>query len=202
MDGVNKEVPQGTASELIENYGAVLDAYIPDVIKNSNTPPRILSVACGFGLELKGLTTLLPDAHIEAMDSANVAIVGARGFNPDFPQDRIRMADATKKESFGDEDWDLIMVRNPKIGIPMPKDNGIWAEILGHCFDRVKVNGFLYLTTPSSSEMREVLAFYSKLPLQDVTPIGSSLDHLIRPPLAVSFPLREDYIAILKKVAI
>lgn len=202
MDGVNKEVSQGPAYELIENYGAVLDAYIPDELKNASTPPRVLSVACGFGLELKGLTTVLPKAYIEAIDSAKEAIFGARGFNPDFPQDRIRMADATKKESFGNEDWDLIMIRNPKVGIPMPKNNGTWAQILQNCFDRVRLNGFLYLTTPSSYEMREILEFYAKLPLQDVTPNDPRNKHLINPPLRGSFPLREDYISVLKKAAV
>lgn len=202
MDGADTEKFKGSTYLLIENYGNVLDKYLPDELKNPNMVPRVFSVACGFGLELKGLTRVLPNAHIEAIDSSEEAILGARRFNPGFSQDRIRLADASKKESFGDEDWDLIVVRNPKVGMSLSESKGVWVEILQNCFDKLKPNGFLYLTTLSIQEMQEILGFFSQLPIEDVTPRNMNRTHMIYPPIEGSFPLIEKYIAILKKTEV
>ncbi len=200
MDEKKSERP---ASYLKENYGMILGSYLPAELRQPGiSSPRVLSVACGFALELEGLQQVLPNSYIEAIDNADIAITGARGWNPDFPQERIRLVDATRSESFGNENWDLIVVRNPNVGSSAIGVTAPWAEILKNCFDKLNPSGFLYLTTLSKIEMDGVLRFLSHFPLEDVTPNDPNRTHVIYLPIEVGFPLIEDYVAVLKKPAL
>lgn len=199
MEAGNAEKFEPSTSLFIKNYVKILDNYLPIELRQPDRRARVISVGCGFALELTGLQQLLPDSYIEAIDKSADAVYAAQQWHPEFPQDRIRLVDATNRESFGEEDWDLIVVRNPQVEPDVGIISCSWEQILRNCFDKLKQNGFLYLTTLSQIEMQGLLGFLSQFPLKDVTPNDPGRTHLIKPPIENGFPMTEDYIAILKK---
>lgn len=196
MDG-KKE--RSEIHQFIDNYAKFLVRYIPTELIVNNPDLRILSIGCGFGFELKGLQQLFSDAYIEAIDRDEEMVHGARQENPQFPADRINVADATRRESLGNQGWDLIVIRNPNVSVYANSINRNWERVFKNSLDAIKPGGFLFLTTQEEPDMEGALNFLSQLPMRDVTPHTVHGSHIISPSLGHQIVFSEKCVAVFKK---
>lgn len=152
-------------------YHQVLDLYLPAAIKSRKDVVRVFSVGCGFGLEALGVQQIIPTAHYEGIDSDPKAIDGARKFNSQLPPERFRQADALSQSSFGDEPWDLVIIRNPRLGGMTILRNPYWGKVIANSINATKEGGFLYMTTLFELEYRrliERLKLFPQIKVEDL----------------------------------
>lgn len=194
MDSLTIEQPPKRHGEILqEEYRQIFDHYLPPELLVRPGNLRMISVACGFGLELKALQNIFPAAHIEGIDFRST-IMGAKAFNPTIPSDQLHEADATEVTSFGSEPWDIVILRNPHVGSIVTKHT-TWGKIISNCVEKVANNGYFYLTTTTEIEMNKTLNFLNQL---------GKLNLVVSPqqitiPFKSRFPLQEHFIAIFQK---
>lgn len=117
--------------------------------------PRILSVGCGFSLEAKPVTTIFEDAVFVGIDSNDKFISASQRMNSDVKGNvTFKVADARQEGAFGNENWDLIIVRHPQIkgSFLTEETTGDWGEILGNCVKFLGKEGVLFVSTQDSRE--------------------------------------------------
>ncbi len=197
--GVTSIESKGPTREFQISYEKIWRDFLPSELQEVPGPVKILSVACGFGLELKSLKKIFDEVkkpvEIEGIEKQSVG--GTRLFNPDIPPENFHQADATDPNSFGNRQWDLVILRNPQVdprGITMREE---WVKILENSVKAVAENGFLFLTTFTPKEMEAVHHFLSQQ--ADLKSVVEPQD--ITRGMLANFPMRENKIALYKKIS-
>ncbi len=158
-----RDIPEGGSirahnAEFQRVYNQVLEKFLPAELKLRKDKIRVLSVACGFALEAQAVRSVLPTSYYEAIDVEPRTIFGAKAFNPDIPSTRFRVADATRIEEFGQNPWDLIILRNPQLG-GIEVHLSPWAKIISNAIESTKVDGYLFMSTHTDLEYANLRDF-------------------------------------------
>lgn len=132
---------------------------------------NILSVGCGIAYESEPLLRLFPDARYRGIDIDNGYIELARDTNDDIPEGLFDVADARKKEAFGINPWDIIILRNPQVlGRLMDFTTGKmdegWKEIIGNCVEALVDKGLLFISVDTEPERKMILEYLGTRKLQ------------------------------------
>jgi SAM-dependent methyltransferase len=130
--------------------GETFRHYLKPEMKNENI--KILSVGCGFGYEAGALLNIFNSAKYVGIDNDEAVIEGARETNEDLDEASFIEGDATKKESFGDKSWDLIVVRNPQVLGYSGNPTKEWQSILNNCADALSAGGLIYISNSTKEE--------------------------------------------------
>lgn len=145
----NQEIkrPPLVINEHRESLGKTFEKYLKTEVKSQN--PRILSVGCGCGFEAEPALRIFPNAKYKGIDINEESLGLARDINEDISQAVFEIADATKKGSFGDKPWDLVILRNPQVPKEIDQE---WSEIIKNSIEVLKKDGIIFVTTSSERE--------------------------------------------------
>lgn len=182
------------STQFRNRYHQVLDLYLPEAIKSRKDVVRVLSVGCGFGLEALGVQQVISTVYYEGIDSDPKVINGARKFNPQLPPERFRQADALN-QSFGADRWDLIIIRNPKLGGMRVLDNPDWGKVIANSIEATKEGGFLFMTTLSDIEYTNLLDYLKLFSSVEVENVPKEIPFELPP-----IPLREHFALLVRKL--
>ena len=185
----------GITTQFIKKYHGVLNFYLPPELKERTDPVRVLSVACGFGLEALGIQRVMPFAYYEGIDLNPDLFLLARRLNSHLPTERFRQADAQNPDSFGQDPWDLVMLRNPQLGSMRVIHNRLWSKIIANSVNATKEGGFLFISSLTGlefSHLLEYLGFFPQLRIEN-------LPHEI-PVSLPEIPLKDHFALLAKKL--
>lgn len=200
------ETQQGDLSKLQEEYKGVVSKYLPGHLRNSPSKVKVIEVGCGFGIATKAFVGAI-GSNIDYLGIDNGGVVmGARLRNQDVKGARFEIADARTAASLGTNN-NLAILRNPQVfgeeitpriivnGVKQPrKVTGDWRMIVENTFNSLAPGGTLFLTTTEKEEISAVLGILSQGSYEVLMP-----PQPISPPLQAKFPIKEEYIATLRK---
>ena len=146
-----------------ENLIETFDSYLKKQVDGE--PKRILSVGCSFGYEARPILGVFPTANFKGIDINKKFIEVARDENPDLGNAIFQEGDATKKETFGEEPWDLVLIRHPQVCREMfpadPKQDVAknWEIIMQNSMEALRKGGTLFVSTITADERSVVLGY-------------------------------------------
>lgn len=182
----------GLKRDLLEVYTRLLPAEIKDT---GGRNMRALSVGCQFALEAQPLREVLPELDYHGLDTDSATLKAARMYNPDIPEGNFLHGDATDLGNFGQDDWDMIILRNPQVD-PREKDGGyMWGSILRNCSQKVKEGGWILFSAHTPQEFRTGLKVLTTN--QDMRIVVQP--HNLSKIMDNGFPMQEVAICVLKK---
>ncbi len=189
-EGTDKK--ENSLDELSSNLKQVLDVYLPKELRE-RPDVQVFSVGCGFALEAQPILDLIPGAKYTGVDLGRYFPKAA---DIRYHSDRVnvRSGDLTNREEFGNNPWDLVIIRNPKIISVEGGSDPNWEKILVNSELSVASNGYILVTAMSLVEMESTMNFLKQTGLQQQTPVKD-----ISEMMTSNFPLKENYLAILKK---
>ncbi len=159
--------------EMFKNeYVEVMDKYLPISLKNrarGGESLHVVSMGCGFGLELFWVSQVLPGAQIEALDQNTLSLEGAAKFNKNTPSVTFRNTDLSQ-ELIKTNFFDLAILRNPQINDGLGRINPLWVNIVKNSIQGLKPGGYLFLTSQDEGELESLL---KGTPIKDMTPLES-----------------------------
>lgn len=144
-----------SSSHYMGNLAREIETYLLDKVGNK---PRIISVGCGSGEEAGPISTIFPNSTYKGIDMSPAMIELAKETNISIPG-KFEVADATKKEAFDDQPWDVVILRNPQVtgGVGIMDEK--WAKIIKNSIEALKKDGIVFITTPSEEE-RAIIVNY------------------------------------------
>lgn len=183
---------------LKEDLRKIMDIFLPEELRHRPSI-RVLSVGCGWAPEATALSEF-SNIYFEGIDTDDKALLGARSLNGNIPAERFREANALNPASFGDEPWDLIILRNPQIGgsiwwqgyAAMDRE---WKIIIENCIENLSPKGYIYVGSVNGDEAERVRDFLRRFNFIEAIPLVplNWLD------LKSNHPFREEYAALLQK---
>lgn len=146
-----------------ENLVEIFGLYLKKEV--SGEPKRILSIGCKFAHEAKPILGVFPAASYKGIDIDGRSIKVARMENSDLANSIFQEGDATKKETFGKEPWDIILVRHPQVCgeiFPEDPDRDVaqdWRIIMENSMGALKKGGTFFVSTITDKERKVVLQY-------------------------------------------
>jgi trans-aconitate methyltransferase len=146
------------------NYRSELGETFNYFLKNEvkNQPNRILSVGCMFGYEAGALLNVFPTAEYIGIDIDENYIRAAKAINNDLSKAEFHFGDARKKETFGENPWDIIVIRHPQILGTIIKESNLakdWQVIFKNSMSSLKPGGSMFISTSSKQERDRVIKY-------------------------------------------
>ena len=92
----------------------VFEQHVKPWVEDPTAPLRILSVGCANAEELPAVLHTFPNASFTGIDINNGVIEPMDMLNKNNPRVTFRQGDATKREVFGQDPWDIILFRHPQ----------------------------------------------------------------------------------------
>ncbi len=186
MDSVPPEpVFSDKPESLTHHLTRTFEQHLKPHIENPAGSLRVLSVGCGIAEEVPAVFQAFPNASYRGIDVQDYYLDHARGEYKSFPNATFEYADARKKEAFGIDRWDIVLLRNPQtVGFPssrLPGDQGDqaykeqWRDIVNNAIDAVTENGALYVETFAPEDKR-IMERYLQERKQDISVV---FDHQV-----------------------
>jgi hypothetical protein len=148
-----------------EYLGRIFNFYLKKEVDIK--PKRILSVGCMFGYEAKPILDIFPRATFKGIDINDLFLKSARILNSDLVNVEFQKGDATKREVFGKEPWDIVLIRHPQVKGEYFSENknkdlaNNWRTIIENSIRSLSPNGALFVSATSPEERDIVLGYVS-----------------------------------------
>lgn len=143
-----------------ENLGKAFRHYLLPYFSPGQEYTKALSIGCNFAYEAAPLVQLSPGMSFRGIDISDDAILAAKETNADLA-DRAEfiVADARLDSAFGEDPWDIVVIRNPQIlGSQVERDPGKrvttldWQTIIGNSVKHLSPRGLIFITTELEEE--------------------------------------------------
>lgn len=145
--------------DLVESHRNSLEKtfshYLKEFISKDN--PQIVSVGSGFGYEVGALKKTYPNMSYLGIEIDEKYQLAVSKVNGDISGDiRFITADARDSGSFGDHNWDVVLVRHPQVHGSRWLEMGNsqdWEKILHNSIQAVSEDGIIVITSDTEGEV-------------------------------------------------
>jgi SAM-dependent methyltransferase len=151
---------QNITDKYRESLEKTFNKYLKNEIKGQ--PERILSIGCSFGYEAGAISRIFPTAKYLGIDIDKNLIEAAQSNNEDVDNAEFRVGDARETETFGNEPWDMILIRHPQVLGTVLKASNLekdWNIIFKNSLKALKKEGLLFVSTKLEEERDRVLQY-------------------------------------------
>jgi SAM-dependent methyltransferase len=162
-------------------------------------PSNIISIGCKFAYEAQPILSIFPTATFKGVDIDRDSLMVARKENENLKNVMFQQGDATKRETFGKDPWDIIIIRHPQVlgeAFPENKNRDLskdWHIIIENSMEALRSGGLLFVSTTLPNERDMVLDYVNSSRQKMLIKLNK------KNVFNTNMPFKDDFITIAKK---